>query len=136
MPIEYKGDYSPFFFGEGHIVFRGNEGRKGGSVVTNRVQRGLQSFFLPGKGGTEDFWRVIRFPGGLKGGPIVANKGEYSLYLSPRKGGTEDFWRVIWFSGRLKGVSVVANRLQSWSSSYESENVRHFSLPKFCFYFI
>ena len=93
-------------------------------------------FFLPGKGGTEDFWRVIRFPGGLKGGPIVANKGEYSLYLSPRKGGTEDFWRVIWFSGRLKGVSVVANRLQSWSSSYESENVRHFSLPKFCFYFI
>ena len=43
--------------------------------------KGTTVFFLPGKGGTEDFWRVIRFPGGLKGGPIVANKGEYSLYL-------------------------------------------------------
>ena len=85
---------------EGRII-RHQQSTKGTTVF----------FFLPGKGGTEDFWRVIRFPGGLKGGPIVANKGEYSLYLSPRKGRTEDFWRVIWFSGRLKGVSVVANRV-------------------------
>ena len=41
--------------GGGHMVFKGNEVGKGGSVVANRVQRRLQSTFIAWEGWDRGF---------------------------------------------------------------------------------
>ena len=43
------------------MVFRGNEGGEGGSVVANRVERGLQSTFIAWEGWDRGFLRVTWF---------------------------------------------------------------------------
>ena len=91
-----EGNGEFFLGGWGHIVFRGNEGRKEGSVVANSVQRGLQSVFIAREG-----W-----------------EGGHSRRQQSIKGITVFIYRlgqrifgVIWFLGGLKGRSVVANRV-------------------------
>ena len=94
---EGNGDF--FFWGRGHIVFRGNEGRKERSVIVNGVQRGLQSLFIAWEG-----WE-----GGHSRRQQSIKRITVFIYRLGEVG--QRIFGVIWFLEGLKGRSVVANRV-------------------------